>query len=332
MKNLNFRYIDESEYEAWDEFVDKSDQGNIFNKSYWLNTVSDSFKIMVCEEDGKFLGGIALPSKYNKYFRNPKLTPQLGILLATPSEDTKYASVVTNQMEIINGLIENLPKYNLFNYTFNYNFTNFYPFIWKDFNVNVKYTYVIEDISNIDEVYGNFQYYVRRSIKKAEKNNLRISTEYGIKDFYDINKKTFDRQKMDMPYSYEFIEKLDKVLEERNNRKIFFAINESNEVIAALYLAYDNNCAFYLMGGADPSYRDTGVQSLLLWESIKFASTVSKRYDFEGSMIKSIESFFRQFGGKQKMLFNVYKSNPVVHVMYKLAMKNKEIVKRLLKV
>jgi hypothetical protein len=40
-----------------------------------------------------------------------------------------------------------------------------------------------------------------------------------------------------------------------------------------------------------------------MWEAIKFASTVTKRFDFEGSMIEPVERFFRAFGAKQTPYF-----------------------------
>jgi hypothetical protein len=49
---------------------------------------------------------------------------------------------------------------------------------------------------------------------------------------------------------------------------------------------------------SDSFYRSSGANSLLLWEAIKFASSVSKCFDFEGSNIESIEAFIKQFGGE----------------------------------
>jgi hypothetical protein len=36
-----------------------------------------------------------------------------------------------------------------------------------------------------------------------------------------------------------------------------------------------------------------------MWEAIKFASTVTESFDFEGSMIEPVERFFRAFGARQ---------------------------------
>jgi hypothetical protein len=57
--------------------------------------------------------------------------------------------------------------------------------------------------------------------------------------------------------------------------------------------------ASYLMGGSDPSLRTSGAMSLLMWEAIKFAGQVARRFDFEGSMLRPVERFFRAFGGRQ---------------------------------
>lgn len=332
MKNVTVRYLKEDEYNKWDEFVDISPQGNIFSKTYWLSAISEEYKILICEENNKILGGICLPSLYHKLYRNPKLTPQLGILLSPYDTKVKYSTKLSKDTEIISDIINNLPKFSQFDYNFSYNFTNFMPFIWENFNIDVRYTYVLNDLSDIEAIYNNFQYDVKYSIKKAGKNNIRITDKYGIEEFYNINKKTFDRQNIQMPYTLEFIKNLDDILEKHNNRKILFALDQNDNIIAGTYLLYDENCAYYLMGGADPEQRNSGVQTLLIWESIKFAATVSKKFDFEGSIVKNIERSFREFGGEQKIIHNVNKSTLFTRLVYGFAQKNKNLIRKFLKV
>jgi len=47
---------------------------------------------------------------------------------------------------------------------------------------------------------------------------------------------------------------------------------------------------------------------LCLWEAIRYASTVTKQFDFEGSMIESVERFFRAFGAVQTPYFRITKT------------------------
>jgi len=48
---------------------------------------------------------------------------------------------------------------------------------------------------------------------------------------------------------------------------------------------------------------------LLIHESIKFASTVSRAFDFEGSMIEGIETFFRRFGCEPAVYYEISKKS-----------------------
>ena len=51
---------------------------------------------------------------------------------------------------------------------------------------------------------------------------------------------------------------------------------------------------------------------LLLWEAIQFSSDVTRKFNFEGSMIKSIEKFFRAFGGRQVPYLEITKTNSIL--------------------
>lgn len=48
---------------------------------------------------------------------------------------------------------------------------------------------------------------------------------------------------------------------------------------------------------------------LLIYEAIKFASQVTAKFDFEGSMLEPVERFFRAFGATQKPYFQIKKEN-----------------------
>ena len=55
--------------------------------------------------------------------------------------------------------------------------------------------------------------------------------------------------------------------------------------------------------------------SLALWEAIQFSSQVSRRFDFEGSMIESIERFFRAFGAREVPYFYVSRCSRRMRVL-----------------
>jgi lipid II:glycine glycyltransferase (peptidoglycan interpeptide bridge formation enzyme) len=173
---------------------------------------------------------------------------------------------------------------------------------------------VIEDLTDLDYVWSEFQENIRREIRKASK-RLRVHSEYGIDQFLELHELTFARQGLSLPYSREFVHRLDDACSARSARKLFFAEDGRGRVHAAAYIVWDERSAYYLMGGGDPELRTSGAMSLVMWEVVQFAHQVSPRFDFEGSIIESIERFFRAFGARQVPYFHVSRCSRRMRVL-----------------
>ncbi|WP_234427448.1 GNAT family N-acetyltransferase, partial [Vibrio anguillarum] len=201
-------------------------------------------------------------------------------------------------------LIDQLPKYHYFSQNWHYSNTNWLPFYWKGFEQITRYTYLIDDLSNIDDVWDSSLANIRTDIRKAEnKFNLVVKENLPFSDFLLLNRQTFLRQGMQLPYSESFVNQLVSTAKDRNQCRWFIAQDNEGRNHAGVLLVWDSESAYYLMGGGDPDLRNSGATSLCMWEAIKFASTVTKRFDFEGSMIEPVERFFRAFGAKQTPYF-----------------------------
>jgi hypothetical protein len=127
---------------------------------------------------------------------------------------------------------------------------------------------------------------------------------------------SYARQGAVLPYSRDLVARLDAACGERDARRMFFAQDAEGRVHAVLYLVWLGNTAYDLMSGADPEIRGSGAGSLLVWEAIRFAATVTSRFDFEGSMVESIERFFRAFGARQVAYSRVTRMSPRMKKLY----------------
>ena len=88
---------------------------------------------------------------------------------------------------------------------------------------------------------------------------------------------------------------------------MLIARDERGAIHAAVYLVWDGKTTYYLAGGADPELRTSGAHSLLIWEALLRSRTRSVEFDMTGSMVESIERFFRAFGGQQRVYFSLNK-------------------------
>jgi hypothetical protein len=103
----------------------------------------------------------------------------------------------------------------------------------------------------------------RRAIRKAEKLSIRIKDDLDLSHFLELNRKTFTRQGKHPLGSDELIGRLDSACRTHAGRKIFAGIDSQGRVHAAVYVAWANDTAYYLMGGSEPDLRASGAQLLL---------------------------------------------------------------------
>lgn len=285
---------------------------NIFCQPWWLDAIvgEDNWNVVLDDKGGKILG--ALPYSYNKskhglIINEGKLTQKSGIYINYP-KNQKYTSRLSFERKIINNLIESIEKNDIKSYSqnFDYSFTNWLPFYWRGYNQTTRYTYVIEDTSDFDNIYNAIDSTTKNLIRKAEK-SVEVKRSLDIEEFYKINTMTFKRKNMTIPYDISLLKKIDKECGDRNCKEILYAVDENNNIHAAIYLVWDKESMYYLLGGINPDFKSSNSTSLLLLEAIKLASNMGLKFDFEGSMNKDIEKFFSTFGGVQKQYFTISK-------------------------
>ena len=239
------------------------------------------------------------------FLTHPFLTQTLGPWFDDPSSGTKYSTQLARQKDLTELLIKQLPKHDYFGQNFSPLITNWLPWYWKGYEQTTKYTYQLHDIGDHKRVFDDFEKNIRGYIRKAEKNGIVVTTENTIDDFLPLNSAVFSRQGLKSPYDVDFVRRLDAACQEQGARKIFIARDQFGIPHAGVYLVYNQFCAYNIMIGGDPSLRSSGATSLAMWEAIKFASTITQTFDFEGSMIEPIERFFRGFGAIQTPYFRV---------------------------
>jgi hypothetical protein len=273
---------------------------SIFQQPWWLDAVApNQWGAVVVNQGGAIVA--RMPYVIKKQYgltaiSMPPLTQTLGPWLR-PSKAKSYKKI-SEQKELMNALIAQLPPVDYFCQCFSPNIKNWLPFYWAGYQQTSHYTYRIEDLSDYEKIWSDFSSNTRKNIKKAEK-QVVIRNDLGIDKLLGIINLTFKRQNMKMPYSDDLIKRLDIACTEKNARKMFFAEDSLGRIHAVGYFVWDSNTTYLLLGGGDPELRNSQAYSLLVWEAIKFASTVSKVFDFEGSMVEPIEFFFRSFGATQ---------------------------------
>jgi lipid II:glycine glycyltransferase (peptidoglycan interpeptide bridge formation enzyme) len=296
----------------------------IFCQPWWLEAVSPGQWDYVVAYRGEEVAAV-LPYTYKirlgryRLIEMPPLTPYLGVYLR--DQHGKYANRLGEEKDLMTELIDQLPSFAAFDQGFHPNVTNWLPFHWKDYKQTTHYTYIINDTKDMNALWNETRENIRTDIKKAQK-QLTVSYNLDFNRFLTIQRMTFERQSKNLPYREDVYLRIEEACKREGVRKMLYAMDDQECLHAAVYLIWDADTVYYLMGGSNPALRNSGANSLLVWKAIEFASESGKRFDFEGSMVESIERFVRAFGARQVPYFRISKMNsPVVRLyraLYKL--------------
>ena len=300
---------------------------SIFEQPWWLEAVAPGqWGAAEVEKGGKLVARMPYVRTKRLGFKllgMPEYTHTLGCWV----EDTgaRNSKKFARKKDLIQDLISQIPKgYNV-DLALEHSCDYLFPFRWNGYTLQMQYSYRIEDIHDPEKLWGGLAENIRTDIRKAQK-ILTVEDDHPVDDLILMQNMTFGRQGRKLKNADDLLRRMDEALTQNDARKLLCAVDSDGRIHAAAYFVFDSRCCYYLIGGADPELRNSGASSLLVWEGLKFASTVSESFDFEGSMIEPVERFFRAFGGVPTPYWRVTKLNPVLSLADYLKPRIKKII------
>lgn len=282
---------------------------SVFEQPWWLDIVApNSWGEVTVKEGEEIVARLPYVIKKGKICM-PPFTQTLGPWIKAEYREYKPGNTqLSKQKEIITELISKLPKHSSFKMCFDSANSYILPYRWLGYNFTPAFSYRIPNLSDLSLVYTLFNKTAKKNIKYAS-NKVKIIESEDPENMVDLLGKTFDNQSRSMPIDKIIIKNIIENCIKRKAGRLLVAIDNEGNKHSSGFFIYDKNVCYYLLGGSDPKFRTSGSQSLIIWNAIQFSATVSKAFDFEGSMVEGIENFFRQFGGNQIINYIVTKQS-----------------------
>lgn len=284
----------------------------LFSQAWWLDAAvgPKCWGVILASRGGEVVGALPYTRKRRwgmTLVTQPPLSQFLGPWVR-PSR-AKYVKALTREKEIVGALAAGLPHFDIYRQNWHWARGNWLPFYWRGFEQTTRYTYRLDLTGGEENIWGGLRENIRSDIRKAlDRYSIRIHRARGIDELLDVTQKTFQRQGKSPPYPRKMVYQLHSAVEDRGLGDILMAATTDGTPISGAYIVRDATTAYYLIGGGDPKYRNTGAGSLCLWEAIRQQPKHLLAFDFEGSMLEPIERFFRAFGGRQVPYFKVTKA------------------------
>ena len=290
LKYIKSKDIDKGK---WDSLVSTSKDSNVFCFSWYLDTF--------CEWDiitlNDYKGGIALPKR-----------KKLGLItLYQPNFIQKCfwfgTSLDSNHLEVLRKLIGRI-------------------FSLAHFNTNVHFgkvkertnliTHLNSDISKIRSQYS-------RSLKRNLKKNsglIHIRENGKSSDAINLYKAIWGKlnpQLNDTDYKL-----LEDLVKKRPDNFVCMTVYKDQQCIAGVLLVIGKNRLHYILGANSASGKTENALSLLIdWIFYTYASS-DYIFDFEGSSIPSVKSFYETFGAVNEPFYEVEINTGIVYSLKKI--------------
>lgn len=231
---------------------------------------------------------------------NPPFAPNSGLSIVFNS--AKRYSVNSDIKRVMRSLTEYLNKNFASAYidiAFPPEVKDIQPFIQNGFKSEIGYTYRLNLAPKAEELLSAFSSERRKNVRDAEKNNLRVELNSNPDEVVALVNDTLQRS--GLKYDCEILRRMIDT-----DWTFMVSIRDSSQLLATAVIAFDTNCAYYIAGGTVKNLSNNGAGAYALWKAIEEAKKLNvPQFDFCGSSVPSIESFFRGFGGELTPYFRV---------------------------
>ncbi|MCI5058775.1 MAG: hypothetical protein MRY83_21865 [Flavobacteriales bacterium] len=285
--------------EKWNDLLSNSEQRSIYFELWFLRIIHPKLEVLIISEKDAYIAALLLnfDQKYGlEYSLNSKLAQFQGVIFRNSSK--KFKRSFHFDKVVLQTLIKNIPnRYKLLKHNLHPSVDYLLPFQWSGFQLEPKHTYWVHLKKDFRK---NFSNSVLSDLRKAQKTGLKCVISKNLEFLKDgLLKKTL--------FSKQELKRLDYLWERLQINKRGILVNVENQhgeiECSSLFLKDFDRIIYYLCVS---SKKNNGANSLAIEFMMNQALENNLRYfDFEGSMIESIEHYFRGFGPIKKIYFNI---------------------------
>lgn len=310
-----------SNKEAYIAFCASHPDVPLFLQPWWLDAVTKpdgkEWEVLLARDKNGEIEGVmpfVIGSKFGlRYAVTPQLTQYTGLWIVDKDGES-VSERLSREKKLQNDIITQLETMKLafFDIKFPLSYTWWSPFYWAGYKQETHYTYRIESLKDVEQAFAGFDITKQNKIHKAEKAGITIDFEMSADELYDLQCAQLDERGSKDMLSRTLVRSVVEASRSRGQGLIARAKDQEGNTHAAVFVPWDQHCAYDLVTAIHPRFRSSGASTLMIREAMKEVADKTRAWDFEGSMIENVESSFRQFGGIPVPYYEIYKKSKLI--------------------
>jgi len=271
----------------------------VFSNPFWLDAVAENWDVaLVSESESKSESEsesenesniiAALPycwkgNLFTKRIYLPDVSFYQSVLFFTDA-DKNRKQILTEQ------LLQQLPKTVKSYFKFLPEHTAL-SLVKSGFEKEPYETYTIQKNQVVDLSSNH-----KRNVQKATKLKYSILESKNTELSFALLTSTFIRQKIKTKTSLSEFNKINTLAKKHHAGNTFDCLDVHKNLLASAFVVEDTDSVYYLFGGYNTEFRNSGAMTFLLHHLIKDAHQRDLEFNFCGSSKKSIADYFEGFG------------------------------------
>lgn len=280
--------------QQWDDCIQNSNSPLIYAHTYYLDHMADNWS-GIAVNGYEAVMPVPWKKKFGiRYCYDVPFIQQLGIFSAS---NTNYEALFLQQLF-------SFCKYG----DHNFNYSN-------NVKANSKTNCIIDLSSGYENIFNNYKDDLVNNIKKASKQELVYTKSSDYKNAIDIYKTTYgNRLTNTIETDYKNFETLCDHLHQQEKLLVRSVTNTSNKLLSVALFIKDDHRIYNIMNSTFEAGRKTEANHFLLDQVIKEFAGSNLIFDFEGSDIPGIKSFYEKFGAINQPYYSLHfnKLSPLI--------------------
>ena len=321
---IELKIAGEKEAEEWDTLVESSPHGTLFHTFKWLKIMEkhsgSKLYPMIGYKGDEIVGIFPLFTKNKKVLRGVyspiggvETLYQGPVLIEKSKRQSKKESEFTEFIKQIDLFILAILKSNYISLSSPPGLFDCRAFKWNGYQVEPRYTYVIDLTGGEKSVWDSFTKQHRNNIKRAGKKGVYIEkgSKKDISDIYNLLVKRRIEQRVPITSSEEYLLAVYNSFYQKNLD--IFVAKYDNRIVSGVFSIYYKNKTSIWVGTPRSIVNGTSPNELLIWETIRYACDHGSEYCEEiGANSKALSNFKSNFNPDPVIYFSYKKYSPFV--------------------
>ena len=262
----------------------------VFSNPFWLDAVAENWEVaLISEGESRIIAALPYCLKGNLFTKRiylPDVSFYQSVLFFTEA-DRNSKQKLTEQ------LVQQLPKTVKSYFKFLPEHTAI-SLVKSGFENEAYGTYIILKDQTL-----NLSSNHKRNIQRGTKLNYTILESINTELSFSLLTSTFIRQKIKTKISLTEFEKINTLVKKHHAGNTFDCLDGHKNLLASAFIVEDTDSVYYLFGGYDTAFKNSGAMTYLLHYIIQDALQRKLEFNFCGSSKKSIATYFEGFGAQK---------------------------------